>query len=540
MVTGSSGAWTVAAVYGGAGAFIEAGSAEMVAVAGDGRIAVAGTIGRRGGGSPSWTGRLVQYQPRNAVVPGWNRLAIYDPTLRCTSLFGGGSVVVALEFSPDSTHLLTGTVKAYPEITISEISVIDLAARRRVHTHTFQRDLRTATWADNSTIDIVAEVPRNPDRHDDEEDEVHVSYTVRARDWADDTTVDIGTERAIDPPSREVEPVAAMLQQIAAAAGSRYEPRSHVWAVQATPFGVIAALNRVTMEAWEHSGVLRYRIGTSGKGCQLIPMDGDNALSITEPPYPNHQDPSVLQLMDVQTGNVVRRLELERRAVAVQAGGSTMLRSTELRYAEDDALAWFVDFAGSNVKTSDVRLGPYDLLNNTFEIRRARHLLALAGQVGDTRVVRVHPPEEADPSRVEELFAFAWDQSGHRRTPTNSGPGVFVTDELGDAIVCTGRSHGRTTAAAWVVRRSYPDGAVAWALREEGQAVAIDEHQGLVIIAFLGALIIGVDARTGSIRFRYTLTLGDLPVEPMSLACAPDGDVYVGTVDGRIVRLHWS
>ncbi|MGW6061775.1 hypothetical protein [Streptomyces sp. NPDC055189] len=171
-----------------------------------------------------------------------------------------------------------------------------------------------------------------------------------------------------------------------------------------------------------------------------------------------------------------------------------------------------------------------------FPVRRSPHLFFLYGTGGadvstqllEKWVVR------ADPDGIERLFPFARDDSPgpHLR----GGPAVYVDDEAGPGIVhtCTARD------VTHLVRRAYPGGAVAWAHRFDTQVTGVDVHEGLVhaVTAAGSCELLTLHAANGTVVGRTPLTLGGHTYTPTCLSAGPDGDLVIGTVEGRLIRMR--
>ncbi|MFD7812763.1 hypothetical protein ACFV6E_07410 [Streptomyces sp. NPDC059785] len=173
-----------------------------------------------------------------------------------------------------------------------------------------------------------------------------------------------------------------------------------------------------------------------------------------------------------------------------------------------------------------------------FPVRRSPHLLFLYG-VGRPDV----PPEllekwvvRAGPDGIERLFPLAWNDS--LGPYLRGGPAVHVDDDLGPGLVhtCTARD------GTHLVRRAYPDGAVVWAHRFGERITAVDAQDGLVH-AVLGdgtGELLTLRAAEGTVVRRRTLPLGGHHYAPTCLSVAADGDLVIGTVEGRLIRTRES
>ncbi|MEU6678904.1 hypothetical protein [Streptomyces sp. NPDC046925] len=180
-----------------------------------------------------------------------------------------------------------------------------------------------------------------------------------------------------------------------------------------------------------------------------------------------------------------------------------------------------------------------------FPVRRSPHLLFLYG-VGSADLsygvgaadVRTELLEKwvvlAEPGWIERLFPLAWDDS--LGSCLHGGPAVYVDDEAGPGIVhtCTARD------TTYLVRRAYPGGAVVWVHRFGAQVTGVDVHDGLVhAVTGAGSCeLLTLRAAEGTVVRRGTLAIGGHVYTPTGLSAAPDGDLVIGTVEGRLIRMR--
>ncbi|MFH8484713.1 hypothetical protein [Streptomyces longisporoflavus] len=137
----------------------------------------------------------------------------------------------------------------------------------------------------------------------------------------------------------------------------------------------------------------------------------------------------------------------------------------------------------------------------------------------------------AGPEGIERLFPFAWDDS--LGPYLRGGPAVYVDDEAGPGIIHTCTAHDATH----LVRRAYPGGAVIWAHRFEARVTGVDVHEGLVhAVTGAGSCeLLTLRAAEGTVVRRGTLTLGGHVYIPTCLSAGPDGELVIGTVEGRLI-----
>ncbi|GGV24539.1 hypothetical protein GCM10010277_04900 [Streptomyces longisporoflavus] len=168
-----------------------------------------------------------------------------------------------------------------------------------------------------------------------------------------------------------------------------------------------------------------------------------------------------------------------------------------------------------------------------FRVRRSPHLLFLYGVgAADVRTELLEKwVVRAGPEGIERLFPFSWDDS--LGPYLRGGPAVYVDDAAGPGIIHTCTAHDATH----LVRRAYPGGAVIWAHRFEAQVTGVDVHGGLVhAVTGAGSCeLLTLRAVEGTVVRRGTLTLGGHVYTPTCLSAAPDGELVIGTVEGRLI-----
>ncbi|MFJ9036822.1 hypothetical protein ACIRF8_09585 [Streptomyces sp. NPDC102406] len=167
-----------------------------------------------------------------------------------------------------------------------------------------------------------------------------------------------------------------------------------------------------------------------------------------------------------------------------------------------------------------------------FPVRRSPHLLFLYG-VGDADV-RPEVLEKwvvrAGPGGVERLFRFAWDDTLGPRL--DGGPAVYLDDATGPGLVHTCTASDDT----YLVRRSYPDGAVLWAHHFDARITGLDVHGGLVHAVTGARELLTLEAVGGTVVRRRPLAVGGHVYTPTCLSAGPDGDLVIGTAEGRLIR----
>ncbi|MFI6685736.1 PQQ-binding-like beta-propeller repeat protein [Streptomyces sp. NPDC050485] len=175
-------------------------------------------------------------------------------------------------------------------------------------------------------------------------------------------------------------------------------------------------------------------------------------------------------------------------------------------------------------------VGPFDVFNHLFTVRRASRPHALVG----TDPAKSHRDKwvtalGAD-GTLRRLFPHSWVPEEHHF----GGPAV----ELGQSLVCAGTVHdsyGLQPGGAYVIRRSL-SGAVQWEYRTDHPATALDTDEDTVYVADNSGALVALDADDGSLRWRMDLEVDGTPTVALSLAAVARGHVLAGTVDGRVLE----
>jgi hypothetical protein len=201
---------------------------------------------------------------------------------------------------------------------------------------------------------------------------------------------------------------------------------------------------------------------------------------------------------------------------------------------------------GVIITSSGDRLGSvdhsgYDLFNHFFDIRRAEDFLVLVGEAPrahENKWVAAVRRTATGRWNAHRLFPLAWQDGAH----VFGGPGAWITDQSGQAIVHAGAIHspqGLFRGNAFIARRRYPDGHLSWQVQLDNQVTAIDEREGrIAAVTNLGELVV-IDAPTGTVLMREdSLTIGGHSIVPLSLALAAPDRAWIGTLDGRAVEVR--
>ncbi|MFM2353217.1 MAG: hypothetical protein RLZZ608_623, partial [Actinomycetota bacterium] len=308
----------------------------------------------------------------------------------------------------------------------------------------------------------------------------------------------------------------------------------HVWALAAYHAGVIAGREGL-IDFWdsESEDQPRWRIPVEGTCTQLFMRSNELVATVWDPPVSRHDERTTSILtIDAASGEIVSMERNSCGLVLIRAeNGDLLIRPTSHK---DAGLPATVRSTGAVDRHVDV--SGYDLFNHYFDIRRSPHFLTLVGDVElpsrNKYVARVTQSEGG--WAIERLFPLDW--TGSRQV--FGGPGVWVTDELGAAIIHAGAIHdvsGLLPGNARVVRRRYPDGEAVWQVEFDNQVVAVDEADSVTIAVTNLGEAVGIDSRSGIVLWSRTVTNSEgHSVVPLSLLLSSSTSGWIGTLDGRV------
>ncbi|MHA6758745.1 PQQ-binding-like beta-propeller repeat protein [Streptacidiphilus sp. PAMC 29251] len=435
-----------------------------------------------------------------------------------------------------------------------ELLMLDLGAGRCSSVLQYAREIRAVEWAGPSTLDVVA-APY--DDHEDDEAHTHgYAFSLECDDW---TTV---PDRAFTPLQQSGPRVPLARPRDGAAAEQvltdlcaehglpSWELRRHVWAVEPHGDGsVLAASEGVEAESWLPDGSFAWVLpdAVGGRQVHLAP-DGQSAW-VTVPGERVFADrrwqdlPARVDRIRLEDGRLLETLGFEGPVmVAASRDGRLAIRDTDrLRGASRSSeVTRLIDTDGDLREVGRVALGGYDVFNHYFAVRRSPSPLFLRGNTPehhlDKDLVAVDIPEDADGPVVRVLFPLEWDAQRHGHL--FGGPGTWIEDSLGTAVVHAGTVHdgaGLLPGNAFVVRRALPHGDPAWVFTADSAPTALDTDGITVYVTFADSSLVALDARTGEPRWRQRVIVDDVALVALSLAVVGPGRIFLGMWDGRIL-----
>ena len=525
----------------GAGPFCEVGKPRVFTSDTRGLLAIGGDLD-----VPQWAG----FDAQDSVYgTRWHRVGVYsEATLECRFLVPLHWPVNDLAFGVDDPVLAIGTGWFNGDDTFDgQLVVLDLDSGLAVSLLAEEREVLAVRWEGGGVLRAVL----SPATEEDPPE--LTAITIPRAVWSSFNAGRVAVSdchaSAVEKPL-EQSSSRSVSQDLAAVTGLEHRLRRKVWAVERWGGDVLASLEGVSLERWDQDGGLRFRMTTEGVGCQIV-VDDEVVLTNVEPPWGPPEtgyarSPSIVERIDPDSATVASRLPVNAPTVLIRdRRGWLLARNCSLdRQAPRESKL----FAPASDRPESVTLGGYDLFNHFAWIRDAPDLLIVEGDPDRPTehkwLVRleIQPiprwrPWRRSPSRTR-LYPLEWDPA--RDAHIMSGPGAFVDDERGASIIHSGtigNPRGLQVGAAFVVRRSYPDGALLWDQRQDSQAVGVTYDDGLVYVALITGELLAYHAATGAPLHKSELKVDGHPVVPLSLACFASRCVLVGTMDGRILKV---
>lgn len=514
----------------GQGPFVEIGDPTAVATSSS-LVVVAGGLGH-----PQWNGHDVSSRSDRTI--GWHPVGLYDAhALRCLgvlttrwqandlAIHPTRPVVAIATGSYDGGYLFEGELLVHDLDTATTTVVLAGRCVERV------------SWRDARTLDLVL-APVADEAFESWDD---VPYEPATVTWPDDDLPGgsrAGRLEVVSDLNARSERARRQVTDLARSVGDEtWALRRHAWAVAAAPGGGVVVGLRGAIECWARAANPRWRIPLAGTCTQLISRDGRRALAaVWSEPGPGHaaRVTTVLDI-DLDTGDHHTVLTPGHAAVVTtRADAAALVRDT--RHGPSPRPAIAIEPRG---EIAEVEVGPYDVFNHYLDVRRARQLLVLVGrgvQPHEDKWIAEVRRDDNDPWTTRPLFPLSWTDQH-----VFGGPAVYLDDDAGPAIVHAGAIHdgrGLLPGNAFVVRRRWPDGEVAWEHRLDTEVTALDERDGrLVVVTNVGRLVV-LDTRSGEVFLEGDLRVAGHLVVPLSLTLLEPDLAAVGTLDGRVVEVR--
>ncbi|WP_330278831.1 hypothetical protein OHB53_05585 [Streptomyces sp. NBC_00056] len=511
--------------------FPEIGHPFTTDVSADGRwIAVSCYASGRGDG-----GRIAVYRTSDLAL--WDQIVLEQG-------------IEGLAFHPALPVLAVGTEEGDEFELRGGLLLYEPETRRRTDVAVAGAGVSALRWRDACRLEVTFARPVV-----DYEDLGRVTYTrsvVERPDWQD-VTADVLAALVSSPQvpvevdwsgikGPDIDQPQRYLAGIAAERGRAWARRPGVAVVEVLRDGRIlaAAQSGVLLECWSPDGTPQWSVPVPDSqrqrnGCRVYVTPDEESAWITVLVGDSSDRRTLLCRFALTDGAQLAESRLDFPvAIAARTDGAWVARdSRELfpgpRWPPYDSVV----LTPSGRQLATLALGESDS-SYDFTVRRSPHLLFLYGVGGGE--VRTELLEKwvvrADPNGVEKLFPLAWHEAlgPHLR----GGPAAYVDDDAGQGLVhtCTARD------GTYLVRRAYPDGAVAWVHRFDARVTGVDVHGGLVhAVTGAGACeLLTLRAEEGTVVRRRALTLSGHLYTPTCLSAGPDGDLVIGTVEGRLIR----
>ncbi|TDD87968.1 hypothetical protein E1293_07050 [Actinomadura darangshiensis] len=478
--------------------------------------------------------------------PGWqpgtltsgrstHRIGVYGMDgLRCQYLLPSRWPVNTIAFHPALPLAAIGT-GSYDGgfVYKGELLLLDLLSGEAVSALVSGRDVRSARWRDERSLDLILAAT---DDESGEGDTWGFAASIARDDWAAPSAKTIGPDELAGdrvPSVRGGAPEAALrtLESLSAT----FTPRRQVRAVEPLRDGrVLAALDEVRLESWLPSGLREWVAPVPGGGGRRIVVTPDQRAAWVEIQWAPGWDGSRVRYRP----NGAERLSLHNGEVLRPAGSQTPVVVTgrqdgwvlllDTRHAPTEAATTLV--SPDQQESEPLDLGGYEFANATFVIRRSPELLFLQPTPHGVWIAAVEPS-----GAVRPLFPLDWDAG--RGTRLFGGPGVRLPDALVHAgVVSHSGPHRRIEA---FVARRRADGEPEWVSECEAVVTAMDAAGDTVLVALDSGEVIALGAADGRLRWRRSLTVHGMPTSATSLAVSDDGRVLIGTADGRILDARY-
>ena len=403
-------------------------------------------------------------------------------------------------------------------------------------------------WLDDIRLALVL-APPDDDLADDWTGLMGESFELEAPwDEVDERSLDLsgftGTPVPFTSPRSDLDSARADLQHAASRAGHSWTLRRAVWSVVVQADGSVLAACEGSPPSGGTPLVVRaprWRNATAGTGSQLTPQAATTALTTVEihlPPdgHDVYRRESEHDVIDVETGVVSRSITQKGASIIAGSPDSVRSRSTGGDRGRGPADGLVIDSDGAAL--GSVTLSRYDLFNHWFDIKRAPAPLILVGNEREPHKDKWVTRIDGGPAgaKAEPLFPLDW--QGPQQRHLFGGPGAFVDDESGTAVIHCGEVHAFSGShSPFAVRRSYPSGTAEWIADLPGAATGADEAGGIVAITTSNGWLLLLDSATGRRLESTELLVSESPVVPLSVSISTTGQLAVGLLDGRILRL---
>ncbi|MFC4469233.1 hypothetical protein ACFPH6_32750 [Streptomyces xiangluensis] len=451
---------------------------------------------------------------RGFLVYRTRDLALWE-RVELPGLFGG------FDWHPVLALLAVGVERGSHD---GELLLYEPSTRHRVSASIADNAARVTTrWVDERTLELVLQTYRPGTR---DLGETPVRCVVERDDWRDLADSNLAVGPGVPAPGadfRRWDPEQeALLGAVAADAGRSWSPRGEVWQLEVLSDGrILAAVGHALLECRSAEGTPLWYLESDGRHSR------PNGLAFCVSPDE--------ETAWVDAGRTMRRISLlDGTTVAEREPGygAALHARTDgvwtARFTGKESTTRFPStlhkstvFTPSGEELFSLELGYYNRSGPC--IRRSPHLLFFR----NNRLVKGATKEPFLPLRspVQQLSRTVW-SCGH-----TSCAAVFVDDDLGPGIVQACLRTGLYS----VQRRTYPKCRSVWEYDVGTEMGGMDVRDHAVHVVTRTGELLTLRALDGT-EIRRRPTRSDTHVfRPTSVTAAPNGDVLVGTYEGRIL-----
>ncbi|WP_067708409.1 hypothetical protein [Nocardia yamanashiensis] len=302
---------------------------------------------------------------------------------------------------------------------------------------------------------------------------------------------------------------------------SRWEVRRNIRAIEQLSDGrIVAALDGVGVESWLPSGQQQLAVPDNRGGRDIV-VAGDEQTVWTN--LVRHkwlgEAPSVARIC-LEDGRQLDALSLSDPMSLVRCADGAPALVPEGSNSERSRLRIR---RGSRVYFYDIEPNEDALGIDEYEI-----WLATAPLEEVPAAERPRAPQPADFTRV---FPFSW-VPGEAHF---AGPGVETAD--GDLVYASSvyHGHGLQPGGSFVVRRNTRTGEPNWIFRTDHRATCLDADSEFVYIGYDDGELVALELDSGTVVQRQYLIVAAMPVIPTAVTVTGNGQLLIGTDDGRIL-----
>ncbi|WP_406330872.1 hypothetical protein [Streptomyces sp. NBC_00203] len=458
--------------------------------------------------------------------------------------------IEGLAFHPALPLLAIATEEGDESYRRGELVLYEPGTRRRTAVPFDEVGVTALHWIDERRLEIAVAEPDHAYERDGSD--AYLTCVAERDDWRgclDDAAAGglaFGPRTPVDddgPSAWDPVPPRPPLADLADRAGRTWNRRDEVVAVEALTDGrVIAALRCGTLlECWSAEGELLWSVPEPDdfphrSGGQLYVTPDEETAWVTVLVGTSDDRSTLLRRIALTDGTQLAEHRLDFPvAITARADGAWVARDSRdlfppARWPPYESRV----YTPSGKQLATLELGECDR-SFDFRVRRSPHLLFLYGAEEKNQEENSEKwVVEATPKGIEPLFPLLEDAAPDDYVM--GGPAVYVHDSLGPGLVHSVLVNRRN---ARLLRRALPHGDIVWTCPTDARVTGVDTHEGLVHVVTGGQELLTLRADDGKVIHRGTTTdedtYGPYAFTPCSLTVAPNGDLLIGTAEGRIL-----